>query len=267
MKKFIHTFLISLTLGSLLLPFVALADTTGDLCSSKIHKVTDSDLCLSENDKQNKVYTVLEESLDTPDTQANDNNTTIRKCFRYTEILQCVPDGASAKKKKVNQQLLKECPDNIPNTGTDANNQYFDCQEVTVIVSDPGAGGVGILQVYVSLIYRWAAGIVGVIAVLIIVVSGIQITTADGEPSKVDEAKTRIMQSLGGIAILFLASALLYVINPTFFQKPNDAPPPEPTTTTPSTTPTSMTTPPPSPSDVPKNSPQQVIQDATPPML
>ena len=231
MKKLLHTFLISLTLGSLVLPIAVAADDTGDLCTSKVHQTTDTDLCLSEDDKKTKVYTVLEESLDTPDTQPNDNNATVRKCFRYTEILQCVPTGATAKKKQVNQQLLKACPNDMPNTGTDTNNQYFDCQEVTVIVSDPAAGGTGILQVYVSLIYRWAAGIVGVIAVLMIVVSGVQITMADGEPSKVDEAKTRIFQSLGGIALLFLASALLYVINPTFFQKPNQSAAPAPAST------------------------------------
>ncbi len=231
MKKFLHTFLISLTLGSLFIPMTAMGAGLDNICQSKITKVTKDDLCLSEDDKKTKVYTVLEESLDTPDTQANGNNTTIRKCFRYTEILQCIPEGATKKQKQVNQQLLKKCPDDIPNTGTDINNQYFDCQEVAVIVSDVAAGGTGILQVYVSLIYRWAAGIVGVIAVLMIVVSGVQITMADGEPSKVDEAKTRIFQSLGGIALLFLASALLYVINPTFFQKPNQSAAPAPTST------------------------------------
>lgn len=232
MKKLIHTLLILIALGNVLIPVVVTADAIGDLCKSKMHKTTNDDLCLKSEETKSMIYTVLEESLDTPDTMPNDNNTTVRKCFRYTEILQCIPEGATTKKKQINQQLLKKCPGGIPNTGTDIHNQYFDCQEVTVIVSDPAAGGTGILQVYVSLIYRWAAGIVGIIAVLIIVVSGIQITAADGEPSKVDEAKTRIIQSLGGIALLFFASALLYVINPTFFQAPNYAAKNPPQTTT-----------------------------------
>lgn len=78
-----------------------------------------------------------------------------------------------------------------------------------------GTGGVDIFSKYVGFLYKWAAGIVGIIAVLTIVYNGIIISTSgSGETT---ESKERIMQSLAGIAILFLAGLILYTINPTFF--------------------------------------------------
>jgi type IV secretory pathway VirB2 component (pilin) len=58
-----------------------------------------------------------------------------------------------------------------------------------------------------------------VIAVLIIVISGIQISAAGGDQTTVTNAKNRIVQSLGGLVILFLSAIILYTINPTFFTK------------------------------------------------
>lgn len=191
----------------------------GGLGESRIKDLPNEQKCLTGNEEKNMVYAVIEEGLDTPDTTANEGNSSVRKCARYTEILKVTTSGTK-KTNDIRQELLLTCPDNLPDSGTDEHGQYFDCQEVSVIIVDPETGAIGLIQVYVGLIYRWAAGIVGVIAVLIIIVSGIQISTANGEPSVVEEARKRILQSLGGIAILFLASALLYVINPTFFKAP-----------------------------------------------
>ena len=63
-----------------------------------------------------------------------------------------------------------------------------------------------------------AAGVVGIIAVLIIVISGIQISMDQGGGESVTSAKNRIMQSLAGLVILFLSALILYTINPTFFK-------------------------------------------------
>lgn len=78
--------------------------------------------------------------------------------------------------------------------------------------------GINLLKFYVLQIYIWAASIVGIIAVLIIVISGIQIA-ASGGSDQISSAKTRITQSLAGLAILFLSALILYTINPTFFTK------------------------------------------------
>ncbi|PIQ79245.1 hypothetical protein COV81_02760 [Candidatus Peregrinibacteria bacterium CG11_big_fil_rev_8_21_14_0_20_41_10] len=86
------------------------------------------------------------------------------------------------------------------------------CDKVQAIWAD---SGVNLLKSYIGFIYRWAAGIVGVIAVLVIMVSGIQISASGGEA--IDEAKGRIVQSIIALAVLFLSGIILYAVNPTFF--------------------------------------------------
>lgn len=77
--------------------------------------------------------------------------------------------------------------------------------------------GAGLVAQYISVLYKWAASVVGIISVLVITFSGIQIATAGGDSAKLDSAKNRIAQSLAGLAILFLAGLILYTINPGFF--------------------------------------------------
>ncbi|MFA6528985.1 MAG: hypothetical protein WCT46_05615 [Candidatus Gracilibacteria bacterium] len=113
-------------------------------------------------------------------------------------------------------------------TCTDTANVYFTdnaaceletggtaCRAIQILVS---TSGTGLLKFYVLQIYIWAASVVGIIAVLIIVISGIQIS-ASGGTDQISSAKTRITQSLAGLAILFLSALILYTINPTFFVK------------------------------------------------
>lgn len=77
--------------------------------------------------------------------------------------------------------------------------------------------GSGLLVQYVNMIFKWGASLAGMVAVVIIIWSGIQISTSQGKD--VEGAKNRIIQSLSGLALLFLSGLLLYTINPTFFVK------------------------------------------------
>lgn len=70
---------------------------------------------------------------------------------------------------------------------------------------------------YISEIYKWGASLVGIVAVLNIVLSGFQIMASQGGDTA--SAKTRIFQSLAGLAILFLSGLILHLINPNFFIK------------------------------------------------
>lgn len=88
------------------------------------------------------------------------------------------------------------------------------CSLVERITGDTGTD---IFSQYVGALYKWAAGIVGIVTVLIMVFSGIQISMAGGDSAKIDSAKNRIMQSIIGLVILFLAGLILYTINPGFF--------------------------------------------------
>lgn len=79
-----------------------------------------------------------------------------------------------------------------------------------------GENGASIIKVYVKQIYIWAAGTIGFIAVVVIVLNGIRITMS-GVSGDVTQAKERILQSISGLVLLFLSGLILYTINPTFF--------------------------------------------------
>jgi hypothetical protein len=80
-----------------------------------------------------------------------------------------------------------------------------------------GRTGLDILKNYVSTIYTWVAGLVGVVCILIIIFSGIQISMGGVSPDEVTAAKDRILRSIFGIIVLFLSAFILYSINPIFF--------------------------------------------------
>lgn len=101
-------------------------------------------------------------------------------------------------------------------------NVVFNCEQVQVFLSQ---GGTSLLEAYIKTIYTWGASLVGLIAVVIIVASGIQISISGGDSAALDSAKSRIIKSIAGIAILFLSGIILYTINPNFFVAPGQPDP------------------------------------------
>ena len=78
-------------------------------------------------------------------------------------------------------------------------------------------GPFGLLYNYLSLIYTYMSGLIIGVAVLFVVVGGIQIATSGGETTGVTNGKKRIIQAITGVILWFTASLILYTINPTFF--------------------------------------------------
>lgn len=97
------------------------------------------------------------------------------------------------------------------------------CDQVQIFT---GNGGVDLLKTYVRFIYTWAAGFIGIVSVFVILLSGIQLSASGGDSEVLAKAKTRIIQSLSALAILFMSGLILYVINPTFFVSSNLQEPP-----------------------------------------
>ncbi len=83
-----------------------------------------------------------------------------------------------------------------------------------------GKSGVDLMKNYIHLIYIYGASILGIICVLVIVISGIQITMGGAQADLVASAKTRIFQALLSLALLFLSAVILKTINPGFFIGP-----------------------------------------------
>lgn len=74
-----------------------------------------------------------------------------------------------------------------------------------------------ILFDYISYAYRWAAGVIGVVAILMIIISGFMMVFASGNQQVVDEAKSRMMGAILGLALMIVSALLLWTINPGFF--------------------------------------------------
>jgi hypothetical protein len=79
-----------------------------------------------------------------------------------------------------------------------------------------GTSGAGIIKVYIKQLYIWAAGVVGFISVVTIVLNGIRISIS-GVSGDISAAKDRIIQAISGLVLLFLSGLILYTINPGFF--------------------------------------------------
>lgn len=144
-------------------------------------------------------YVILEEPLGGPDA---------KYCFRVCKNAEVKPGQASAGNTKTRICELKDTC-----VGGGALTDNVNCQRIQIIQAD---GGLDLLNQYVRMIYLWSAGVIGIIAVLIIVVSGIEMMIT-GSSGSIDEAKSRIVKSLLGLVILFLSGLILYTINPTFF--------------------------------------------------
>ncbi len=80
-----------------------------------------------------------------------------------------------------------------------------------------GKNGIDLFTNYIALIYKYAASIIGIICVLIIVISGVQISFGGANSELVNQGKERIMQAIFSLALLFLSALILKAINPGFF--------------------------------------------------
>ncbi|MBT3349393.1 hypothetical protein HN954_00485 [bacterium] len=80
-----------------------------------------------------------------------------------------------------------------------------------------GENGIDLFMSYVSLFYRFGAIAIGLVCVAVIVFSGIQIIVGGANPEGVTTAKTRIMQAILSMILLFSSVMILRTINPNFF--------------------------------------------------
>lgn len=84
--------------------------------------------------------------------------------------------------------------------------------DVAIVQSETA---MGFIVQYLRIMYNYGAAMVGIICVLVIAVSGMQYAF---NSESAEEAKKRIINSLSGLAVLFLSAIFLYFINPNFFK-------------------------------------------------
>lgn len=172
-----------------------------------------------------------------------------------TSFAQSLPPGTSTdscRKVSVKQEIndngkrvWEECTDNnelgcqlrfcnsTPTAGSGANSSNFwaqkECNKYCVgfqeaipiggnnVKSISGNSGTDLMLNYVSMIYKFGAIILSLIAVLVIVVSGVQMITGGAEESNYTDAKDRILQAILSLVMLFSSALILKTINPDFF--------------------------------------------------
>ncbi|MCA9373715.1 MAG: hypothetical protein R3B71_04535 [Candidatus Gracilibacteria bacterium] len=152
------------------------------------------------------VITVLEEQFDNPTTTA-DTLQSLR-CIRKTECTEGVPAEGSTKATPA------ECRSTYVRPGECTPSDKVFCQTVQVLIAQ---SGLELLFTYIGLIYRWLASVIGIVVVFYIVYGGIKISTAGDNTAAIDEAKTKIIQAIAGLVLLFISAIVLYTINPNFF--------------------------------------------------
>ncbi|MBT4917441.1 hypothetical protein HN709_01470 [Candidatus Peregrinibacteria bacterium] len=198
---------------------IALAEGEGE-STANLGKALDDAIAapcinLKDNFDNSSLITIIEEPLSLETDNEGDYRTRI--CYRNSFVYW---SGEKNEVKKTLTELSKICSgtadDLVKDTGNATYNPQFTCRPVQVILSK---GGTSMITGFINQIYKFAAGIVGIIAVAVIIISGIQISLGGGDTEAVSSAKDRIIKSLSGIAILFLSGLILYTVNPTFFTR------------------------------------------------
>ena len=75
----------------------------------------------------------------------------------------------------------------------------------------------GPLMAYTKLAYDFLSGIIVAFVILIIIIGGIRMTISHGNSEEFGKGKDMITKAIIGMALWFLASLILYSINPTFY--------------------------------------------------
>lgn len=223
MKKLISKLLLTVLTLTLMIAQAspANADLAGDATTALDNLVKKS--CIEEvkldgsaGKDEGYLITIMEEPLYLKDSDEKTPTSDFeaRICYRNT-FSYIRPD---TKAENTLSELATECSEEFEQLyqkNKDTNRKaLFTCQPVQVILCK---GGTCLINHYISMLYKFGATLGGIIAVLVLVINAVIIAMAGGDSGGIEEAKKRIIQSLAGLAVLFLSALILYTINPTFF--------------------------------------------------
>lgn len=82
----------------------------------------------------------------------------------------------------------------------------------------PGGTGVEVIQNYLQYVVPWLIGIGVGLALLRIVIGGIEIMNFGGNPGLRSAAKEHITWAIAGLLLLIMAGAILATINPSAYR-------------------------------------------------
>lgn len=70
------------------------------------------------------------------------------------------------------------------------------------------------LSQYIIVVYNYAASIIGLLAVVVIIVAGYRYMSAMGNPQYIAEAKAMAMGAIAGVVLVILSYLILSTLNP-----------------------------------------------------
>lgn len=127
--------------------------------------------------------------------------------------------GAKTAGKKSKESTLETMQEDCPETVDPDDNEY--CiqlrEKVLNYKSVRGRSGFELVSTSIHLIYKYLASMIGIICVLIIAISGGQIMFGGVSPEAVTSAKTRIIQALLSLILLFCSAMILKTVSPGFY--------------------------------------------------
>lgn len=192
-KNFLKTCLTLLAIATTLVPNMVFAATTGISCTELNDPAKTKDW----------IITILEEQFTGKKSDTfTDPDLAVADCLRVTTVVEGTGTEGGAQQSKSEYKDLSSCPSGAK------------CQRVQVLMAKSGTA---LLYGYIGFIYRWAAATIGMVCVGMLVYYGTRIAASGSNESVLTEAKDHIVQSLGGLILLFLSAVILYTINPNFF--------------------------------------------------
>ena len=86
--------------------------------------------------------------------------------------------------------------------------ETYDFKGDTITIDESSIG------IYIKAIYKYAVGIVGILAAVVLMFGGVVWLTAGGNQTRIGEAKAWIGASLTGLIIVLTSYMILYTVNP-----------------------------------------------------
>jgi len=76
----------------------------------------------------------------------------------------------------------------------------------------------GVFQCYFNSIYPWAVGTAAGVALLMVLVGGLQIIRSEGDQGKRQEGIDRLRMAIIGLMMIIFSNIILQTLNPFFYQ-------------------------------------------------
>ncbi len=199
----------------------ALADSALRKCLIENNNKTDQckDATTAKNKQCKDIRTTTELKdivVITEEPIAVSNKTSIKNCARKTvcTTTKTTVDGKPSTSFRNCYSEYVEVDQCTASDGQSNDSTVTTCEYVQVFTAPSGTN---LLYVYIGALYQYAAGLGGILAVLLMIIGGIQVASAGGDANKMAKAKELITKSLTGLIVLFLSAVILYTINPNFF--------------------------------------------------